>query len=36
MPVSGAFLGTRADARALDVTVLTRELPEETVVAVPG
>ena len=28
MPVSGAFFGTRADTRALDVTVLTRELPE--------
>ena len=33
MPVSGAFLGTRADARALDVTVLTRELAEEIPVA---
>jgi hypothetical protein len=31
MPVSGAFLGTRADTKALDVTVLTRELPEAPV-----
>jgi transglutaminase-like putative cysteine protease len=35
MPISGAFLGTRADAKALEVTVLTRELPEKIQVASP-
>lgn len=35
MPVSGAFLGTRADTKALEVTVLTRELPQEAVAAAP-